>query len=38
MPEIQRREIHPAYYDDHQRLRKPTLMDLAIRREQAYSR
>jgi len=30
MPEIQRREVHPPYYDDHQRLRKPTLMDLAM--------
>ena len=30
MPEIQRREVHPAYYDDHQRLKKPTLMDLAM--------
>ena len=30
MPEIQRREVHPAYYDDHQRLRKPRLMDLAM--------
>ena len=30
MPEIQRREVHPPYYDDHQRLKKPTLMDLAM--------
>ncbi len=30
MPEIQRLEVHPAYYDDHQRLKRPTLMDLAL--------
>lgn len=38
MPEIQRREVHPAYYDDHQRLKKPTHMDLAMMTNDEYER